>query len=457
MANELYENIPELGAQEQAILRRRRIAEAMIARGQQPLETSQMVGNVVAPVSWTQGLAQLANAYLGGKQARESDKEYGGLADKRRQMVADEMAKITALQNGQAGVEGIQAQPERTIQAPAPMQEGQIAPNFNTVPEQIPAVQGRAAVPAVAQDKSGAITQALMSNLPEMQRYGTTMQANEVRNQDQAFKTQEAQSTRTDKAEQKQLDRENKIEVLKEQIRSREMMGQQSNDLKAAMANLMADTRLETTRLAASLRPQSSVTPVTIADPQDPNKTIVIDGRTGRVFGSGPKLTDSGKQESKKQMATEQDKRSALKALSAAGYDPSTGKDAISDLIKKSTSGWVQKNAAEGLASVNVTTSGRKALNTLNSAANQIVMQMMGGKLGSGISNADRDFVVGQLGDVGNANKTADERLAAWTYAKNRMTDIGMLPEAGALNVPSSGLSQQEESELNQLRQRFKK
>ena len=301
MANELYENIPELGAQEQAILRRRRIAEAMIARGQQPLETSQMVGNVVAPVSWTQGLAQLANAYLGGKQAREADKEYGGLADKRRQMVADEMAKITALQNGQAGIEGIQAQPARTIQAPAPMQEGQVAPNFNTVPEQIPAVQGRAAVPAVAQDKRGAIMQALMSNLPEMQRYGTTMQANEVRDQNQAFKTQEAQSTRTDRAEQKQLDRENKIEILKEQIRSREMMGQQSNDLKEAMANLMSDTRLENTRLAASLRP-SQQEPAPIVQTDAEGNVTLLD-RTGNVIRQAGKIGKPSAQFEKAQVA----------------------------------------------------------------------------------------------------------------------------------------------------------
>ena len=274
MANELYENIPELGAQEQAILRRRRIAEAMIARGQQPLETTQMAGNVVAPISWTQGLAQLANAYLGGKQAREADKEYGGLADKRRQMVADEMAKITALQNGQAGVEGIQAQPARTIQAPAPMQEGQVAPNFNTVPEQIPAVQGRAAVPAVAQDKRGAIMQALMSNLPEMQRYGTTMQANDVLDQNQAFKTQEAQSTRDDMAEQKQLDRELKMDESEKQRNLVKMMGEQKNDLLAAMSNDRTATSRDNAQLMADSRGQSSRNSGSVSAPNGAKLTV---------------------------------------------------------------------------------------------------------------------------------------------------------------------------------------
>ena len=36
------------------------------------------------------------------------------------------------------------------------------------------------------------------------------------------------------------------------------------------------------------------VTPVTIQDPKDPSKTVVVDGRTGRVIGAGPKLTQTG-------------------------------------------------------------------------------------------------------------------------------------------------------------------
>lgn len=36
------------------------------------------------------------------------------------------------------------------------------------------------------------------------------------------------------------------------------------------------------------------ITSVTIADPSDPNKTIIVDGRTGRKIGDGPKLTATG-------------------------------------------------------------------------------------------------------------------------------------------------------------------
>ncbi len=229
MALDSYSGIPELSGEANAIARRRKIAEMMMAQSQEQLPVNQMAGQVVAPVSWTQGLAKLANAYLGKKQADEADKAEQGLANKRQQLVAEELNKVRKIAEGIPGVEGIVAQPERTIQAPAPMQPNQVAPNYGTVPETVPAVAGREAVPAVAGDKRKAIMEARMSNLPEVQRYAETMQY---------FDTQDANQ------EQKKLDREAKMEQIKTQIKSREMMGQQTNDLHAAMANLQAETRI---------------------------------------------------------------------------------------------------------------------------------------------------------------------------------------------------------------------
>jgi hypothetical protein len=53
---------------------------------------------------------------------------------------------------------------------------------------------------------------------------------------------------------------------------------------------------------------------------------------------------------------------------------------------------------------------------------------LAGGKLGAGISNTDREFIVGALGDVANPMKTAEERLSGWTAAKNRMMLTGLIP-----------------------------
>jgi hypothetical protein len=132
------------------------------------------------------------------------------------------------------------------------------------------------------------------------------------------------------------------------------------------------------------------------------------------------------------------DQQAAVKALKSAGYDPTTGEDNISKLIAKSTSGGLQAGTAAALAFFGKTTEGRKAIAALEGTANQIATDMAGGKLGAGISNTDRDFIVGALGDVSNPMKTSAERLAGWTAAKNRMVNAGVIPApAGAAVAPN--------------------
>lgn len=250
MALDSYSGIPELSGEANAIARRRKIAEMMMAQSQEQLPVNQMAGQVVAPVSWTQGLAKLANAYLGKRQADEADKSEQGLANKRQQMVADAIAKLNQTAQGTPAIDGVEAQPERTIQAPAPMQPNQVAPNYGTVPETVPAVAGRAAVPAVAGDKRKAIIEAVMSNLPEVQKYAGAMQSFE----EMDSKYEDKEAARLAAQEQKKLDREAKMEQIKTQIESREMMGQQTNDLRAAMANLQAETRRDIAEQASADR-----------------------------------------------------------------------------------------------------------------------------------------------------------------------------------------------------------
>jgi hypothetical protein len=50
-------------------------------------------------------------------------------------------------------------------------------------------------------------------------------------------------------------------------------------------------------QVAPVINQEAPVTPVTIADPNDQNKTIIIDGRTGKKLGNGPKATELGKLE----------------------------------------------------------------------------------------------------------------------------------------------------------------
>jgi hypothetical protein len=54
-----------------------------------------------------------------------------------------------------------------------------------------------------------------------------------------------------------------------------------------------------------SVNVAAPVTPVTIQDPKNPDATIIVDGRTNKVIGVGPKLTQTGTANIKKQAAME--------------------------------------------------------------------------------------------------------------------------------------------------------
>jgi hypothetical protein len=154
------------------------------------------------------------------------------------------------------------------------------------------------------------------------------------------------------------------------------------------------------------------------------------------------------------------DQQAAVKALKSAGYDPMTGEDNISKLIAKSTSGRLGATADAIQGFFGGTNEGRKAIAALESTANQIAIDIAGGKLGAGISNTDREFIISALGDVANPNRPAGERLAGWGAAKQRMLSAGLVPPPAstAFAVPAANaLSPAEEAELAALRKRFGK
>jgi hypothetical protein len=113
VAESLYEGIPGLSDEEQAIARRRKLAEAMLEQSQQPVQPFTPAGRMVSPMQWSQGLAQLAQAYLGGKGVKKAETGMTGLANKRQQMVSDAMTKY---------------QQESTL-APTTMQQSRMTPD----------------------------------------------------------------------------------------------------------------------------------------------------------------------------------------------------------------------------------------------------------------------------------------------------------------------------------------
>lgn len=113
----------------------------------------------------------------------------------------------------------------------------------------------------------------------------------------------------------------------------------------------------------------------------------------------------------------------AGKALDAAGYDPKTKTDNITKWLDGATGGFFGTTIDTIVGSTGFSMPGEQANAKLKSAANKIVMDMMGGKLGSGISNADRDFITDQLGQVGNSLIPTETRRAAWNSVKDRLNE----------------------------------
>jgi hypothetical protein len=346
MSLPIYDNIPELSPEANAIARRRKIAEAMLAQSQEQQPTNQMAGQVVAPVSWTQGLAKLAQAYVGRKQAEDADKAEQGLANKRQQMVADTLAKLQQTAQGSAGVEGIEAQPERTIQAPAPMQPNQTAPNYNTVPEVVPAVAGRAAVPAVAPNKRQAIMDAMMSNLPEVQKYGGAM-----------LGFDEMDATAKDKKDAREENAQNALLLAREKMADSRATALEKQQAQQEFLMIMQKNNFgqqeSMARLAAALKPApAEKAPIQITDEAGNVKLVDYQGNLIKDLGKVGKPTAGyQKAEIAKKKATNDIDLTITELENASKdgglIDQSTGSgagalvDMAGDFVGKSTKGSI--------------------------------------------------------------------------------------------------------------------
>jgi hypothetical protein len=170
-----------------------------------------------------------------------------------------------------------------------------------------------------------------------------------------------------------------------------------------------------------------------------------VDRRKAEEFGLkqkefGLKQEEFGlkKQEVANKQPGAQDQANALKALKTAGFNPETGEDEVSKLISKSTSGLFGAAADVTAGAFGKSTEGAKAIGQIETRLNQIALDLAGGKLGAGISNEDRKFIVSTLGDAANPLKPKETRLAAWNEAKQRMLSAGVISAPAAGGAASS-------------------
>lgn len=119
--------------------------------------------------------------------------------------------------------------------------------------------------------------------------------------------------------------------------------------------------------------------------------------------------------------ATYNNKRFATEVLDAAGFNAETGKDEVSELIRGSVSGGMETAAAGIRGFFGTAPKGMENIAKLETIKNDIVLKKLGGKLGAGISEGDRQFIEKLTGDIANPNIPANQRLAAWNQIKGLM------------------------------------
>jgi hypothetical protein len=114
-----------------------------------------------------------------------------------------------------------------------------------------------------------------------------------------------------------------------------------------------------------------------------------------------------------------QRKKGFQKTLELFDYNPTTGVDSISPLIKASTSGGAEKIGSDIVGFIPESmgggaTPGAIAIGQLASLKDSMTFEKLRGKLGAQISDADVKLVANTMGDIADAATPSPVRLAKW-------------------------------------------
>ncbi len=96
---------PELAAEMMGIKGRKAISQALLEQSMQPLQAPEVKGRFSVPISPLQGIAKLAQSYMGQKGLTEADKSMAGVGQKYQSGVADALTKAEQLRQGVPAVE----------------------------------------------------------------------------------------------------------------------------------------------------------------------------------------------------------------------------------------------------------------------------------------------------------------------------------------------------------------
>ena len=113
-------------------------------------------------------------------------------------------------------------------------------------------------------------------------------------------------------------------------------------------------------------------------------------------------------------VSEQQRRKGFIKTLELFDYNPETGEDSVSALIKASTSGGLEKIGSDIAGFFGVGTQGSVAIGQLDAIKDNMTFEKLRGKLGAQISDADVRLIASTMGDIANPLTPDNVRLAKW-------------------------------------------
>lgn len=374
----------DYGAEQKDIERRLKMADMLRQQSMVPLE-QQAVGGQAIPLSWTQGLAKVLQGGAAGYQERKLKDEQTALASKRNQALAAAlagmpMAQTTELPGSQADQGQFGMAPQTQTQQPTMQQNAQWLGQLAQVGPDAMQIGGTLLGMQQKHDEN-ADTRAF--------RAQQAAEARQARIQELNMKLLDARLNAQDRADLQRELAENKNELARELAQGRN------------------ENALAIKELGRGMAANQPVTAVTLQDPNNPNGTIVIDGRSGKVFGKGPKLTDSGKLENKRQFNMQgigQVIQTAEDLLGGAGGRPLPTGSGIGTAV----------DAAAGL--FGISPSGAKEADQIASVGAALVSKMP--RMEGPQSDKDVALYKEAAGKIGDSKVPVERRKAALETVK---------------------------------------
>jgi hypothetical protein len=176
------------------------------------------------------------------------------------------------------------------------------------------------------------------------------------------------------------------------------------------------------------------------------DQIIQVESAGGPRGGGGGTPTGAGAPQTIRQVASAADRARTVKSFKdITGFDFTSGKDPVADLIKRSTSGGAEKLGADIVGFIPESmgggaTKGMEAIGALEVIASDLTLALLpGNKLGAGVSNEDRKMFEKLVGEMQNPSIPAGKRLTAWGQLKAKMARIAGIPEPKTSTSAAAG------------------